>query len=171
MLLVHINCQMLHAHVQNCHPTHNHWFMCNTKHILVSIKMHQTWTSCSNLCIIPRFFLVKLYHCHKITNETITQLPKLIRSWTNYNNGKITTNFNKICTSWKKSNFSFVLSLVRPSMAIFINKVLYSIITCQIGNNINIWQVLTFFKILTPFVSISFTSFINFKCLLRLLEK
>jgi hypothetical protein len=63
------------------------------------------------------------------------------------------------------------LSLVRPSMAIFINKVLYSIITCQIGNNINIWQVLTFFKILTPFVSISFTSFINFKCLLRLLEK
>ncbi len=90
--------------------------------------------------------------------------------WTNCNNGKITMNFNEICTSWKKSNFSFVLSLVGPSMVIFINKVLYSIITCQIGNNINIQQVLTFFKILTPFVSISFTSFVNSKCLLRLLE-
>jgi len=47
-------------------------------------------------------------------------------------------------------------------MAIFINKVLYSTIMCQ-KDNIDIQVVLTFFKILAPFIFINFANFINSK--------
>jgi hypothetical protein len=80
-------------------------------------------------------------------------------------------NPSKIYTSQRRSKFTFAFSLVRPSMAIFINNVLYYAITHWVGNNIDIQQIFTFFKILALFVSISYADFINSKCLLRLLEK
>jgi hypothetical protein len=78
---------------------------------------------------------------------------------------------NKNYTSQKRSKFAFVFSLVGSSRAIFINYILYSAITHQVTDNIDIQQVFTFFKILAPFVSKSFVGFVNSKCLLRLSKK
>jgi hypothetical protein len=78
---------------------------------------------------------------------------------------------NKIYTSQKRSKFSLVFSLVGSSRAIFINNILYYAIAHRAKDNIDIQGVFIFFKIMAPFVSISFVSFVNSECLLRLLEK
>ncbi len=69
------------------------------------------------------------------------------------------------------SKFAFALLLVGTLNAIFINKVLYFTITCQVGDNIKIQRVFTFFKILAPLGSINFASFVNLKCFFKALGK
>jgi hypothetical protein len=71
--------------------------------------------------------------------------------WTNCNNGKMVANPNKTYTSQRRSKFAFVVSLIRPSMAIFINNVMYYAITRWVGNNINIQQNFHIFQNLGPF--------------------
>jgi len=95
----------------------------------------------------------------------------LIRLWIDCNNGKMTVSSNKIYTSQRRSKFTFAFSLVEPSKTIFISNVLYLAITRWAKHNIDIQRVFTFFKILAPFVSISFASFVNSKCFFRAFRK
>jgi hypothetical protein len=56
-------------------------------------------------------------------------------------------------------------------MTIFINDVLYYVVTRLVGNNILIQCVLTFKQILAPLAPMILTNFVNSKCVLRLLQK
>ncbi len=73
--------------------------------------------------------------------------------------------------SLKRSRFNLTWTIKRLCCDIFTIKIVYSNMIRFKDSNIDIHQVLTFFKILNIFISTIFASLLNSKCLLGELEK
>jgi hypothetical protein len=93
------------------------------------------------------------YTNHKIWNENILSCENLIKALIDSNNGNKQNKVNNVWISQRKSKFNFVWAITGLFCDILTINVLYWTKTFFKGSNIDIHHVLTFLKILNPFVS------------------
>ncbi len=147
--------------------THQHCYICQVSNCIEIIKGNILKLGETMTTQLIQFKLGQLDSLHKIAyntrSHTKTSWPFaiLMSLWTHSNNGNKHGNPKRNSMSYKTLKFLLVVSFFGLSTCIFIMRGWYVEQIIFEGKSIEMQWVLTFYKILLPFVLKRFTSFWN----------
>jgi hypothetical protein len=158
--------------LQICNPFHDNGFMPCTHQCFVGLKFIKFELGVQ-VCVQGKYFpLTQLNYCHKSYNEDILQLVEVDEIVNKLQKGKFGSKLqHDLHIIIMEVKVCFCLFIIRAINGHFHQQCLVFCLNTFGRDNILIDHVLTFFKNLAPFVSMTSTSFVNSKCLLKFLQK